>query len=425
MNDTWTECILNRQTRYKPEKNAYDAAMRGLSTCSWIAVALSSSLAHAQYEPIQDRNFTIDLHQSVVLGSVRTVGMAGASTALAEGSSGMLANPASAAVRPATSTDEWDWDWHVDWLAPGLGSDFDNNGLRTDEKMKVTPLLTLGLVIQDRGWAFGISGDLAQRRLALDNGYVEPRFSVGRLVIARAFDAYTIGVGVRTGSFKLEHTQVTTVDDKDTTSTVNLFEIAGAALEAGVIWHPVDRDIRFGASVSWPVVGTDIEIDACDPLDCQGFVLPTAVQVPWRLSVGAAWRLGPTRWNQQVSSRWRDERSLTLAADLVIQGAVENGHSTEGFVLQLLQPSGRSMSTSLRLGAEYEWLPGRLRVRGGTYWEPGRVSGVDGRLHATVGMDVRVYSFCLLGSRFRARLSLTADYARHYGNTGISLGLWN
>ena len=52
-------------------------------------------------------------------------------------------------------------------------------------------------------------------------------------------------------------------------------------------------------------------------------------------------------------------------------------------------------------GASFEALPGRLRVRGGGYWEPGRFEGVGGRGHATFGLDLRVLEFRLFGVRQR------------------------
>ncbi|MCP4249020.1 MAG: hypothetical protein GY778_18405 [bacterium] len=122
---------------------------------------------------------------------------------------------------------------------------------------------------------------------------------------------------------------------------------------------------------------------------------------------------------------WRDERYVLLAADMIIQGAVDNGHTIEGFINQVLQPSGRGPSVSVRAGAEYEWLPGRLRVRAGSYWEPGRVIGIAGRPHLTLGTDVRFWAFCFWNDRYRARLSLTVDVAEKYGNTGVSIGLWH
>jgi phosphoribosylaminoimidazole carboxylase PurK protein len=73
--------------------------------------------------------------------------------------------------------------------------------------------------------------------------------------------------------------------------------------------------------------------------------------------VGIGWRKAPTRWNQQIFDDWRDERALTLAADVVVTGAVDGGSGIEAFVDHELQPSGRSVSVSLRAGADYEWIP--------------------------------------------------------------------
>jgi hypothetical protein len=104
---------------------------------------------------------------------------------------------------------------------------------------------------------------------------------------------------------------------------------------------------------------------------------------------------------------------------------VSQGAGLEAFLDKELQPSGRSASLSLRLGAEYEWVPGWFRIRGGTYWEPPRFADVEGRLHVTVGFDVRFWSFSFWGSKYRLRLSLAGDAARQYGNTLLSLGFWH
>jgi hypothetical protein len=79
----------------------------------------------------------------------------------------------------------------------------------------------------------------------------------------------------------------------------------------------------------------------------------------------------------------------------------------------------------LRTGAEYEWIPGRLRVRGGAYWEPGRFEGVAGRGHATLGFDLRLFGFSFLGDRYRLRFSSAADGAARYANVLFSLGFWH
>lgn len=69
-------------------------------------------------------------------------------------------------------------------------------------------------------------------------------------------------------------------------------------------------------------------------------------------------------------------------------------------------------------------------MRGGTYWEPSRFRDpegdpIDGRLHLTLGLDIRVWQFGLWGDRYRVRMSLTSDGARGYGNGGLSIGFWH
>jgi hypothetical protein len=69
-------------------------------------------------------------------------------------------------------------------------------------------------------------------------------------------------------------------------------------------------------------------------------------------------------------------------------------------------------------------VPGKVRVRGGTYWEPGRFVGVGGRPHLTAGVELGFLDFNFFGAR-RLRLSVTGDLARRYGNAGLSVGFWH
>jgi hypothetical protein len=122
---------------------------------------------------------------------------------------------------------------------------------------------------------------------------------------------------------------------------------------------------------------------------------------------------------------------LLLAADLVVTGHVPGGYGIEAFAAtETLQPSGRDVGISPRVGAEYEWVPGRFRIRGGSYWEPSRFRDpegrdIAGRLHVTLGLDLRVWSFCFWKERYRVRLSFTSDGAVEYGNGGLSIGFWH
>ncbi len=386
-----------------------------------IVIGIASARAQT-YPPITDRDYAIDLYQGTAIGSSRIVGMGGASVAVGEGASGMVANPASAAVRPATSNDRWDWDWTVDWLVPNPGTDHDNNGRETAE-LDNTVVLNGGILLWYKRWAAAVNVIFEEHRVDVGSGEeADPTVRVIHAAIGGTFlgGRLHIGLGSRAGDFSIGRVPVSGGGQRQ-----ELFRISGASLEAGAVLRPLERDFRFGVTVALPVTGDKIEIADCDPLNCDGYILPERVAVPWQIAFGVGWRRGPTEWNRQVTDPWRDEKALIVAVDLILTGAVDDGYGIEAFADKQLQPSGRGSNLSVRAGAEYEWIPGWLRVRAGSYWEPARFEGRDGRLHATAGVEVRVWSFCFWGDRYRARASLTVDGAAKYGNGGVSIGLWH
>jgi hypothetical protein len=110
---------------------------------------------------------------------------------------------------------------------------------------------------------------------------------------------------------------------------------------------------------------------------------------------------------------------------VIVIGPSVNAFGLESFGNQRLQRSGRHTNISVRGGLEYEWLPGRLRVRGGSYWEPGRFVGVSGRMHVTFGIELRILQFWLWSKPRRGRISLTSDLAERYRNGSLSIGFWH
>lgn len=413
-----------------------------------VSLALAPATASAQDEPvfpaITSRDYTLDLHQGAVLGSGQTVGMGGTGVATGVGSAGSLFNPAAVAVRSDSSPVQFDWDWHFDYLSSAVGTDFDNNGIDQAEEYGLFdgPLITAGFVGQYFEWGLGAS--LIYYKHPIEQApdvELQPQTLVARLSLARTFlaDELTLGLAFRAGQFSM--LRIAPGASGVATST-ELFSISGAALEAGGLWRPRDRNVRVGVSGGLPVNSETVEVAACDPEDCEGYVLPERAALPWQVSVGAAWRRAPTAWNRRVAAdrrtsgtppgtKWRDEKYLLLAADLVVTGHVPGGYGIEAFAAsEKLQPSGRDVGVSPRVGAEYEWVPGRLRIRGGSYWEPSRFRDpegrdIAGRLHITLGLDLRVWSFCFWDERYRVRLSLTSDGARDYGNGGLSIGFWH
>ena len=379
----------------------------------WAGVAACAAAAGvAAADPIVDREFAIDFYDGVAIGDTSQVGMGGAGAARVVGSAGTLLNPSAPAVRKTTDTDRWSWDYHLDALTGKYSSDYDNNGAATDQASGAS-LLTLGFALRVGDWGGAITA--TAQRAPLEGSALQADALRVKLVVARWIRRLDLAVGAGFQSVLFELGP----EDGDA-----MFGISGAGLLAGATWVPAMEDFRAGLALETPIAGGQVSASACDPNDCQGYILPRTVEAPGRLILGGAYRWGPTAWNQLVPRKFRDERALTAAADLVLTGPSPNGHGIEAFGMQELQRSGRSTVVSIRGGAELEWLPGRLRVRAGSYWEPGRFEGVGGRIHATFGADVRVFEFRLLGPR-RGRISATADLAARYRNLALSVGFWH
>jgi hypothetical protein len=384
-----------------------------LGTLAALTVA-SHGAAAEDPVPITDRDWALDLYRGAALGSVRIVGMGGVQVALAEGSAGTLGNPAAPAVRKATSTAWWDWDFHVDALEAVYASDFDNNGLVDDGRESTNASAGLAGMYYSWGVALAIS---TQRESLTDanGGDLSAVATVAKFAVANTFgdETWTVGAAIRAGTFSLDRVRP-------------LFSITGAGLEGGALYKPYGKDVRVGATVSLPVTARNVDVAECDPLMCEGHILPERVAIPWELAVGGAWRFAPTRWNQFVGGKFRDERGLIVAADLRLVGAVADGMGLEAFSQDMWQRSGRHVSFGANAGAEWEALPGRLRLRGGTYWEPGRFADVRGRPHLTAGVEVGFFTFRFWwNKKYRLRVGVTGDFAPRFGNAGLSLGFWN
>jgi hypothetical protein len=384
--------------------------------CAVAVVALAGPLAHvarADTLPITDRNYAIDLYDGVAIGNTAIVGMGGAGAALINGTAGALINPSAIAVRQTTDLDAWNWDYHLDWLTGKYSSDYDNNGIAAGEHSGAS-LVTFGLALRLHDWSVAATyltqaAPVPGSAPALSASTTRVRIILGRY---NADYDLAIGVGLQGGYFDLA--------EGDTT----LFEVRGTGLILGATWMPRQDNLRVGGALDLAITGGEVNTSTCDPMSCRGYILPSEVEAPSRIVGGVAYRIGPTAWNQPINNVFRDEQAVTLAADVVLTGPTGNGYGLEAFGMQQLQRSGRSLALSLRGGAEYEWLPGRLRLRGGTYWEPSRFDGVGGRLHATLGAELAVWEFHLLGLR-RLCLGFTGDVAPRYRNVGASLGFWH
>jgi hypothetical protein len=88
-----------------------------------------------------------------------------------------------------------------------------------------------------------------------------------------------------------------------------------------------------------------------------------------------------------------------------------------------LQPVGTEDTVSARIGSELEGMPGRLRLRLGTYYEPSNYQDVAPRTHLTGGFEVRMFHTSLFGE-YDWALTGTVDSARDYFNVLVALGFW-
>lgn len=116
-----------------------------------------------------------------------------------------------------------------------------------------------------------------------------------------------------------------------------------------------------------------------------------------------------------------------LSMDALFVGPSPSAVGIDAFIDQERRRAGASTTVGLRFGMETEpWLH-RLKVRGGSYLEPSRNSGVPPRLHGTFGLDFRMFRWDLFGlvKPFTTRISVTSDVAPRYWDFGIGFGNWH
>lgn len=389
----------------------------------WVLAVLAVpavAVADPVLEDIQPgQSYAIDLYSGVPLGNGAVIATGGASQANSIGSSGTLVNPSAPAVRPTTDTDHWNWDYHLDYLFGSLSSDYANSGLdRLPDTNAST--VTLGGSLRVGSWGGAITASYHSTRIDYDASNQTTALYARSLQLKAALAKWfpqldmAMGADIVTALFDVY---------PDCAGCTQLFSLQGAGLEAGAQWIPRMQSFRLGATVSSQIAGSNITIDDCNA-GAICMVLPDRVVAPAQLAAGFAYRWAETPWNRQVGGSFRDEVALTVVGDVVITGPSPDAYGLDAFGIGKLERSGRHNAVSVRGGVEYDWLPGRLRLRGGSYWEPNRFEGVPGRIHATFGIEGRVFEFQAWGRR-RGRITLTGDVASGYRNLGLSVGFWH
>lgn len=371
-------------------------------------ISLSCTEVHSQINgpPIVDNDYNLDLRQGPVLGSARQVALGGAYIGVAEGIASLNSNPAGVALRVERSKTRFDWDWTAG--LNGLESkDFDNNGV-TPPDYESHRIRSLGLMGQYGPWGLGILNNaeiIALEQPAADDH--EYLLSVTSLRLGRQFPdrELTIGVGLRATTTKL----------RTETFDVTLGKLSGVGWDVGGVWNPERGPWRFGASFSSSVEGDELDNPNDTPVTVDGLVIPQQVILPATLGVGASYAVNSAPF-------WKDHKWL-VTGDLLFTESSDNAVGVESVLAQKTQRVGVDDTVSVRVGSELEVMPGRLRLRLGSYYEPSNYQGVSSRTHVTGGFEVRLFHTSIWGE-YDWSLTATIDSARDYLNVLVSIGFW-
>jgi hypothetical protein len=214
----------------------------------------------------------------------------------------------------------------------------------------------------------------------------------------------------------------------------------GNGLELDMLYRPLGLPYRVGLSVKPEVVG-HYQPSASQLPVVAGRQLYAGVVSPGTISLGTAFRFGEGRENyNRLSPAARKDLGERIGEDwlppllpkgtptgswlLVLQAdyinAAENTVAMNTFTsFSPDVPVGRHGSILPRVGVEDDVLPGRLRLRAGSFLEPSPFPGVLPRPHATGGAEVFLFRYIDSLS-----LSFAYDLAKNYENFGLALTLW-
>jgi len=131
----------------------------------------------------------------------------------------------------------------------------------------------------------------------------------------------------------------------------------------GVLWNPERGPWRFGMTYS-STIRSDQVLDTSGgtPVTVNGLIIPQQVILPASLGLGASYAVDSAPF-------WPGHKWL-VASDLLFTASSTNAVGVESVLAQKIQLVGTDDTVGVRLGSELETIPGRLRLRLGTYYEP-------------------------------------------------------
>lgn len=380
-------------------------------------IALVSTLFAQAPDPI------VEVFQGPLIAPAHIVGMGGAFVSIAEGSGAQQLNPAAVATRsPHNANQVFDWDWALDFLVVGPGTnegvDFENSGRRGKSNDELI-VWSGGISFVADEFGFGLSASSQSIEL-LDSGV-----TYGASVVALSAGYNFLGGQLTTGAgLMLAGASV----DLDTT---NFVELNGFGFTAGAVARPQNEPFRFGVSYRSELV---LEPTRTAEAETRGMLrVPSSVRRPWELVVGVSYSLGSRALNEHITfgaktsstaaamsmAMVRERDYITFAIDAVLSGQTSNAIGFNSWVAGTDQVAGSAPTAGLRVGIDSEFWPNRMRGRVGFYWEPSRFEVGSGRTHATAGFDLRLIELI-----WNWRFSTAIDIAYYYSNLMLSLGFW-
>lgn len=279
----------------------------------------------AAAQPLTRNDYALDFHRGPVQGPGRSVGLAGAYAALAEGIDGVGFNPAAYARRSPHDL-AWAQPSAVldvsfprnNWDNSGTGGrDFADFAIVTSGLGVNLGPLGVGYQVQVQGYSI-----TPETR---DDRRVSVNLAIHRVGAGYLFDGgtLTLGAGLRVGALTIGW-------DAPIFGTFLPGEVAytGVAPEFGFTWAPVNERYRVGGAFRTEVMATT-EVPALatedvrrSPAGCQPgapgcFVVPRSVHLPWEFDLGFVYRFSDVPWNAPWVDALAERHALEarIAAD--------------------------------------------------------------------------------------------------------------
>jgi len=118
---------------------------------------------------------------------------------------------------------------------------------------------------------------------------------------------------------------------------------------------------------------------------------------------------------------------VQFSGSMLISGSVDAAVGIESLLTQKVNRSGQRVVSSPRVGVECGIVPELIKLRAGSYLEPTRFETSDMRVHATAGIDIKLFRWSVFGAwpeDYLWRIGLAGDASTRYYTFGLSVGGW-